>query len=101
MAAKITILTAPSSGFTTLVSHAYPTHAHQRTASTSRPLAIPSHDGSFAISCVHWVIARTKTRSKKSSRGVTVSASRMVGFTRGAWVARRSEGTLQSWQGAR
>ena len=32
---------------------------------------MPSQVGSSAISCVHWVIARTKTRSKKSSSGVT------------------------------
>ena len=34
---------------------------------------MPSQVGSSAMSCVHCVIARTKTRSKKSSSGVTDS----------------------------
>ena len=39
------------------------------------PCARPSHVGSWAISAVHCVIARTKTRSKNSSSGVTRSSS--------------------------
>ena len=50
--------------------------AHHRTPSTSRPLPSPSHVGSSAISAVHCVRARTKTRSKNSSSGVTRSPSR-------------------------
>ena len=37
------------------------------------------------MSAVHWVIARTKTRSKKSSSGVTVDSSRMTALRRGAF----------------
>src|SRR3954471_11451990 len=40
------------------------------------PLAMPRHVGSCAISAVHCVIARTKTRSKNSSSGVTRSSWR-------------------------
>src|SRR6476469_1364091 len=45
---------------------------------TSRPWAIPDQVGWCAISAVNWVIASTKTRSKKSSSGVTRSPSRSV-----------------------
>ena len=41
------------------------------------PWAIPSQVGLSTISVVHWVSASTKTRSKKSSSGVTRSPSRM------------------------
>ncbi len=77
--------TVPSSGSTTLVNHAYPTHAHQRIPSISSPLASPSQVGSAAISAVHWVSARTKTRSKKSSSGVTLASSRIVALSWGRW----------------
>src|SRR5215211_579969 len=40
---------------------------------------MPSQVGSCAIKAVHCVIARTKTRSKKSSSGVTRSSSRRTG----------------------
>src|SRR3954471_19208324 len=40
------------------------------------PLASPAHVGSAAISAVHCVSARTKTRSKNSSSGVTRDSSR-------------------------
>src|SRR4051794_20913996 len=54
--------------------------------STSRPCASPDQVGSCAISAVHWVKARTKTRSKKSSSGVTCSRLRRVAPSRG-WPA--------------
>src|SRR6185436_1681957 len=75
--------TAPSSGSITLVSHEYPVQAHQSMPRTSRPWAIPDQVGWWAISAVHWVIARTKTRSKKSSSGVTRSPSRSVALRSG------------------
>src|SRR5882724_7915836 len=46
--------------------------------STSSPWAMPDQVGWCDISAVHCVIASTKTRSKKSSRGVTRSPSRSV-----------------------
>src|SRR5262245_23539606 len=55
--------------------------------STSSPCAIPDQVGWWAISAVHWVIARTKTRSKKSSSGVTRSPSRSVALIRGPRVS--------------
>ncbi len=76
MATKITIRTSPSSGSTTLVSQAYPTHDHHSTARTARPWARPRQVGLAAMSAVHWVMASTKTRSKNSSSGVTRSPSR-------------------------
>src|ERR1700710_3016471 len=45
---------------------------------TSSPWAMPDQVGWCDISAVHWVIAKTKTRSKKSSSGVTRSPSRSV-----------------------
>jgi hypothetical protein len=44
---------------------------------------MPSQVGSSAMSCVHCVIASTKTRLKKSSSAVTDSPSRMVAVMRG------------------
>ena len=78
IAANIASRTAPSSGSTTLVSHAYPVHDHHSMPSTSIPLSIPSHVGVRAISVVHCVSARTNTRSKNSSSGVTRSPSRIT-----------------------
>src|SRR5262245_724391 len=75
----MTSRTAPSSGSTTLVSHAYATHDHQSTPRTSNPFARPAQVGSLDISDVHWVSANTKTRSKKSSSGVTCSLARITG----------------------
>ena len=49
-------------------------------------MASPSQVGSSAISAVHWVIARTKTRSKKSSSGVTSPRSRSVAAIWGRWM---------------
>src|SRR4051794_34381232 len=50
--------------------------------STSRPCTRPDQVGWWDINAVHWVIARTKTRSKKSSSGVTCSRSRRVASMR-------------------
>src|SRR3954451_5168728 len=50
------------------------------------PCANPSQVGWWNISAVHCVIARTKTRSKKSSSGITRSPSRSTGLSRGARV---------------
>ena len=88
IAAMIASRTTPSSGSTTLVSQAYPTHAHQRTPSTSTPWARPSQVGLSAMSAVHWVSARTKTRSKKSSSGITRSPSSRPRAALGCWACR-------------
>src|ERR671915_1141185 len=45
--------------------------------------ASPSQVGTSAISAVHWVSASTKTRSKKSSSGLTRSSERNTAVTRG------------------
>src|SRR6201999_4309997 len=66
IAAKKTSRTGPASGSITLVSQAYAAQAHQSTPSTSSPCASPDQVGWCDISEVHSVIARTKTRSKKS-----------------------------------
>src|SRR3954453_3710588 len=50
--------------------------------STSGPWASPDQVGWWAINAVHCVNARTKTRSKKSSSGVTCSRSRRVAASR-------------------
>ena len=76
IAPNIANRTAPSSGSTTLVSHAYPTQAHHSTPRIRTPWKRPSHVGFSAISAVHCVSARTKTRSKNSSSGVTRSSER-------------------------
>src|SRR5215216_6448693 len=54
------------------------------TPSTSIPLARPSQSGWSAISAVHCVRARTKTRSKNSSSGVTRSSERSTAVMCGA-----------------
>ena len=76
IAANITSRTAPSSGSSTLVNQAYPTHAHQSTPSTNIAWPTPAQLGRSTITAVHWVSASTKTRSKNSSSGVTCSPSR-------------------------
>ena len=70
-------------------------------ASTSRPLAIPSQVGSSAMSCVHWVIARTKTRSKNSSSGVTDSPWRRVALIRARACSSRSPSRAEGCQARR
>ena len=51
-----------------VVVHAYPDHAHHTIPSTSRERAKPAALVSSRISEATCVIAKTKTRSKKSSR---------------------------------
>src|SRR5918998_3088557 len=53
----------------------------------SSACAMPSQVGTAAISAVHWVRARTKTRSKNSSSGVTRSSERSTAFIRGGRAA--------------
>ena len=69
IAPNIPARTLPSSGSSAFVSHAKPTQAHQIAARTRSPCPRPRHVRSSAMSCVTWVIAKTTTRSKKSSRG--------------------------------
>ena len=83
MATNMAMRTEPSSGSTTLVSQAYPVHAHQSTASTANPRARPRHDSSFDMSAVHWVKPTTNTRSKNSSSGLTDSRWRSSALSRG------------------
>ena len=63
--------TAPSSGSRMFVSHAYADHAHQSTPSRKTPRRSPPHVGSRERKPLTWVIAKTNTRSKNSSSGVT------------------------------
>ena len=55
-----------------MVSQANPPQVHQTAASTSIPWPRPSAVGLSAIRPVTWVKAKTKTRSKNSSSGVTL-----------------------------
>ncbi len=71
IAPNIPARTMPSSGSSAFVSQAKPTHAHQIAARTRSPCPRPRHVRSSAMRCVTWVIAKTTTRSKKSSSGVT------------------------------
>ena len=82
IAATNAIRTKPSSGSTTLVSQAYPAQVHQSRTKTNSPCPSPSQVGLSTISAVHWVSARTKTRSKKSSSGITRSPSRITALSR-------------------
>ena len=56
---------------TVFISQAYAVQGHQSAASTSTPRPIPANVGSSVSSVVTCVNAKTNTRSKKSSRGVT------------------------------
>src|SRR6266508_4465058 len=62
-------------GAIVFVSHAYPPYIHHRISNSSPTRSIPSGDSSWTSTLVSWVTANTKTRSKKSSRVVTRSAS--------------------------
>ena len=57
---------------------------------------MPSQDGSWAISAVHWVTASTKARSKNSSRGLTVSPWRSTTPTRGRFAVARLTNSFSS-----
>jgi hypothetical protein len=54
-----------------LVSHEYTTYDDHNTASSAAPCNIPTHVRCSERKPVTWVRAKTKTRSKNSSRGVT------------------------------
>jgi hypothetical protein len=72
-AARTANRTAPSSGSTVFVSQAYVPQAHHSAATRSAPRSSPSPVQLAARKPVTWVMAKTKTRSKNSSRGVTRS----------------------------
>jgi hypothetical protein len=63
-----------SSGSIVLVSHPYAAHAHQTAARIRIPSPRPAQSPWCATVAVTWVNERTKTRSKKSSSGVTRSS---------------------------
>jgi len=63
--------TAPSSGSRVFVSQAYADQAHQSMPSSTMPRRRPPQVGSRARKLVTCVMAKTTTRSKKSSRCVT------------------------------
>jgi hypothetical protein len=71
IAPKIVSRAAFSSGSISLVSHVYAAHAHHSAASTMTARATPCQVVSSASIPVTCVIAKTKTRSKNSSSGVT------------------------------
>src|SRR4029450_3776130 len=95
--------TNPSSGSTVFVNQAYAVQGHQSAATTSTPRPSPAKVGSSESSVATCVNANTKTRSKKSSRGVTlcscstavatISATLVVGL---AGCARLVVGLLRS-----
>ena len=72
--ANIAIRTIPSSGLSVFVSHAYAAQAHQMAARTRIPRSRPPQVGSAEIIVVTCVSPKTKTRSKKSSSGLTRSS---------------------------
>src|SRR5215213_11034863 len=77
IAVKITILAGiTSSAGTAFVSHEYTTHDDHSTVSSAAPCNIPTQLRWSARKPVTWVRAKTKTRSKNSSRGVTRRSGR-------------------------
>src|SRR3954469_13948495 len=70
------------------------------TARTSMPWPRPDQFGLAVISAVHWVKPRTKTRSKKSSSGLTVSRWRSSTRRRGVCESEGSVGILRLRVGA-
>src|SRR2546426_4976920 len=70
-AASMASRTAPSSGSTVFVSQANADQAHQSVPSNSAPRRRPPQVGLRVRKLVTCVMAKTTTRSKKSSRGVT------------------------------
>src|SRR5919106_2867037 len=71
IANRRTTRTAPSSEAALLASQTYASQANQSTARIARPSIRRVHVASAETNPVTWVIAKTKTRSKKSSSGVT------------------------------
>ena len=79
---NIAIRTIPSSGLSVFVSQAYAAQAHQMAPRTRIPRSRPPQVGSAESIVVTCVSPKTKTRSKKSSSGLTRS-SRWEASTRG------------------
>src|SRR5919199_3147558 len=71
IAASTASRTTPSSGSRVFVNQAYAAQAHQSAPRSSRPRRRPPHVGLCEKKLVTCVMAKTTTRSKKSSRGVT------------------------------
>ena len=73
IATSITSLISPSSALTTLATQAKPVQLHHSSMTTRTPRNMPCHDSSSDMYAVTWVRAKTKTRSKNSSSGVTTA----------------------------
>src|SRR5947209_8640559 len=80
-----------SLGGTALVSQAYPPYIHQTLPNTSATWAMPMIVGSRASKLVSWVMVKTKTRSKKSSRVETRSSTIRAYVRRGSARGWRSQ----------
>jgi hypothetical protein len=74
IATSITTLISPSSALTTLATQAKPVQLHHSSMTTSTPRSTPCQDSSSDMYAVTWVRAKTKTRSKNSSSGVTTAS---------------------------
>src|SRR6476620_9309808 len=70
-----TTRTAPSSEAAVLASHTYDSHANHSAARIAIPSNSRVHPASWETNALTWVIAKTKTRSKKSSSGLTGCSS--------------------------
>src|SRR5512133_1102278 len=70
-----TTRTAPSSDAAVLASHTYDSHANHSAARIAIPSNSRVHPASWETNALTWVIAKTKTRSKKSSSGLTGCSS--------------------------
>ena len=75
METRIASLISGSSALATLASQAYPVQAHQSSAMINTPRSRPCQVRLSAMNAVTWVSAKTNTRSKNSSSGVTVAWS--------------------------
>ena len=75
MATRSASLISGSSGLATLASQAYPVQAHQSRPMISTPRSRPCQVRLSAMNAVTWVSAKTNTRSKNSSSGLTVACS--------------------------
>ncbi len=84
MAAKTASRAEPSSGSISFVSQAYAPHVHQSAARMSIPFPTPAQVGSSDMKPVTCVSAKTKTRSKNSSSGVTGCSSSSSPSTSGS-----------------
>ena len=64
-----------SSALATLASQAYPVQAHQSNMMIKTPRRTVNQLMSWAMNAVTWVSAKTNTKSKNSSSGLTVACS--------------------------